>query len=143
MARRRRQLLAWTLGLAAVVLYVADLMGLKPPPRILPSVVLGGAAVLVGIDARPPADPSRPAWPVRSVAGLLLLLVVVVPIIPIGLIAPGQGVMVVHGVWFAGFALAWWLRRAAPGVVLALPFATAAVIAAVVWFGVDVLGWQP
>jgi hypothetical protein len=46
-------------------------------------------------------------------------------------------------VWFAGFALAWWLRRAAPNVVLALPFATAAVIAAVVWFGVAVLGWQP
>lgn len=143
MARRPRQLLAWALALLAVALHLADLMGLKPPPRILPSVVLAVAAVLIGIDARPPTDPARPAWPARSIAGLLLLLVVLAPIIPIGLIAPGQGVLAIHGLWLAGFALAWWLRRAAPGVVLALPFATAAVIATVVWFGVGVLGWQP
>lgn len=143
MAPRTRRLVAWTLAALALALHLADLMGLKPPPRILPSVVLACTAVLIGIDARRPTDPAAPAWPVRSVVGLLLLLLLLVPIVPIGLIAPGQGVLTVHGLWFAGFGLAWWLRRAAPGIVLALPFATGAAIAGVVWFGVGVLGWQP
>lgn len=143
MPRRTRHLIAWALALVALVAYLADLMGLKPPPRILPSVALAGAAVLVGITPRRPADPAAPGWPVRSVVGLLLLVAVLVPIVPIGLIAPGQGVLAIHGLWFTAFALAWWLRRAAPGVVLALPFVTAAALAGVVWFGVGVLGWQP
>jgi hypothetical protein len=44
----RRGVIVATLAIAAVVLYLADLAGLKPPPRILPSVVLGGAAVVLG-----------------------------------------------------------------------------------------------
>ncbi|MBW3606626.1 MAG: hypothetical protein KY460_17300 [Actinobacteria bacterium] len=76
-------------------------------------------------------------------AGLVLHLLLLVPILPIGLIAPGTGVLVIHGCWLLGLVIAWWLRRSAPGVVLAIPFVTAAGVIAVVWFGTSVLGWEP
>lgn len=143
--RRPRRVVAWSLAVVALVLYLADLMGLKPPPRILPSLVLVVAAVLVGITPRPrPADrPVQPRDRAMTIAGIALHLLLFVPILPIGLIAPGAGVLTIHGLWLVGLVVAWWLRRSDPPVVLAVPFATAALVAGVLWFGTTVLGWQP
>jgi hypothetical protein len=140
-----RRIAAWALAMAALALYLADLMGLKPPPRILPSLVLVVAAVLVGITprARSADGPLPPRDRAMAIAGLALHLLVFVPILPIGLIAPGAGVLTIHGLWLAGLLGAWWLRRSDPALVLAIPFVTAAVIAGVLWYGTTVLGWQP
>lgn len=142
---RRRLIVAWSLAALALVLYLADLMGLKPPPRILPSLVLVGAAVLIGVTprTRAPDRPLRPRDRRMSVAGLVLHVLLFVPLLPIGLVAPGAGVLVIHGVWLAGLVIAWWLRRSDPPIVLAVPFVTAAVASGVLWFGTTVLGWRP
>ncbi|MBW3605789.1 MAG: hypothetical protein KY460_12955 [Actinobacteria bacterium] len=143
--QRTRRIVASVLAIVALGLYLADLMGLKPPPRILPSVVLVVAAVLVGITPRARAadDPLLPRDRAMMIAGLALHLLLFVPILPIGLIAPGAGVLTIHGLWLLGLIAAWWLRWSNPPVVLAIPFATAAVIAGVLWYGTTVLGWQP
>jgi hypothetical protein len=136
------------------VLYVADLLGLKPPPRILPSVVLAIAAVLIGVTPRR-ADRTAPgdgpegavrtstAGRVMTIAGFALLVLLLIPIVPIGLVAPGEGIIAIHGIWLAGFIAAWRLRRSNPPVVLAAPFVAAALIAATLWVGTVHLGWQP
>ncbi|HSJ43779.1 MAG TPA: hypothetical protein VK923_03750 [Euzebyales bacterium] len=143
--RRTRRLVAWALAIAALVLYLADLMGLKPPPRILPSLVLVVAAVLVGVTPRPRAvnRPPAPRDRAMAIAGLTLQLLLFVPILPVGLIAPGAGVLTIHGLWLVGLLGAWWLRRSDPAVALAIPFVTGATIAGVLWYGTTVLGWQP
>ena len=186
MSQSRRTWIAVTLGVLAFALYAADLLGLKPPPRIIPSVVLAAAAVVIGVTARRPAPADgphdsppgttattddgapgaaatahggaraagngAPMVPAQAdptvgrllvIAGLTLHLLLVVPIVPIGLVAPAQGMLAVHGAWLVGFAIAWRLRRSNPPLVLAVPFATAAVIAAVLWVGTTQLGWQP
>lgn len=142
---RTRRMVAWALAVVALVLYLADLMGLKPPPRILPSLVLVVVAVLVGITPRARAvdRPPLPRDRAMAIAGLGLHLLLFVPILPIGLIAPGAGVLTIHGLWLAGLIGAWWLRRSDPAVVLAIPFVTAAAIAGVLWYGTTVLRWQP
>lgn len=144
---RRRRIVAWGLSVAAAVLYLADLLGLKPPPRVLPSVVLAGAAVLLGVTARDPGSrPPRPSSTrdrVMSTAGLVLQVLLFVPILPIGLIAPGSGVLAIHGIWLAALVVAWHLRRSNPAAVLAIPFLTAAALAGVIWIGTTMLGWQP
>lgn len=143
MSPTSRRAIAWTLGAVAAALYLGDLTGLKPPPRILPSVVLGGAAVLIGVTPRSPTGPVANRSRAMAAAGLLLHLLLLVPILPIGLIAPGAGVVVIHGIWVVTFIVAWYLRRSDPAIVLAIPFGTAAVLAGVVWLGTAVLGWQP
>jgi hypothetical protein len=142
---RSRRVAAWGLAGAALLLYLADLMGLKPPPRILPSLALALAAALIGITPRPGASdrPLRRRDRAMSATGLVLHLLVFVPILPIGLVAPGAGVLVVHGLWVTGLLVAWRRRRSDPALVLAVPFVTAAAIAAVVWIGTAVLDWQP
>ncbi|HEX6255565.1 MAG TPA: hypothetical protein VFZ70_07100 [Euzebyales bacterium] len=145
MSLRTRRVTAWSLAGIALLLYLADLMGLKPPPRILPSLVLALAAALIGIEPRS-RRADRPVLPrdrAMTIAGLVLHLLLFVPILPIGLIAPGAGVLVVHGLWITGLLVAWRRRRSDPGVVLAVPFVTAAAIAGVLWVGTTVLGWQP
>lgn len=152
MAPARRTWITATLALLAVVLYAADLLGLKPPPRILPSVVLTIAAVVVGVtpSRRPDGDerprnlrpPSRAAQ-VMTITGFVLLILLLIPVMPIGLIAPGPGILAIHGVWLVGFIMAWRLRRCCPPVVLAIPFVTAVLIAAILWVGTTLLGWQP
>jgi hypothetical protein len=156
MLHTRRTWIAVALGVVAFLLYAADLMGLKPPPRILPSVVLAIAAVLIGVTPRR-ADVSRPAAEaddapahhmstagrVMTVAGFVLLVLLLIPIVPIGLVAPGQGVIAIHGIWLVGFIAAWRLRRSNPPAVLAAPFVAAALIAATLWTGTVHLGWRP
>jgi hypothetical protein len=143
--RRTRRLVASALAVVALVLYLADLMGLKPPPRILPSLVQVVAAVLVGITPRARAvdRPAEPRDRAMAITGLTLQLLLFIPILPIGLIAPGAGVLTIHGLWLVGLLGAWWLRRSDPAVVLAIPFVTAAAIAGLLWYGTTVLGWQP
>jgi len=153
MPHARRTWIAASLGVLAFVLYAADLLGLKPPPRILPSAVLAITAVVVGVSTRQPepADgaPRVPAQAtsttgrVLAVAGLGLHLLLLVPILPIGLVAPGSGVLAIHGTWLVGLILAWRLRLTNPPVVLAIPLLTAAMIAAILWVGTTMLGWQP
>jgi hypothetical protein len=65
------------------------------------------------------------------IAGLTLHVLLLVPILPIGLIAPGEGVIAIHGVWVAGLIVALRYRRANPGIVLLTPFVTAALLAAI------------
>ena len=153
MSRTRRTWIAATLGVLAGALYAADLLGLKPPPRILPSAVLAIAAVVIGVSARRPQPAGGPA-PVPaqaapttrralSIAGLALHVLLFVPILPIGLVAPGAGILAIHGTWLIGLVLAWRLRHSNPPIVLAIPFATAGVIAAILWVGTTMLGWQP
>jgi hypothetical protein len=141
----RRRIVAWSLAVAALLLYLADLMGLKPPPRILPSLVLVVVAVLIGLTprARPADRPQQSPDRALVIAGLTLQLLLFVPILPIGLVAPGAGVLVIHGLWLVGLIVAWWLRRSDPPIVLAVPFVTAALIGGVLWFGTTVLGWRP
>lgn len=143
MSPTRRRAIVWTLAVLAVVLYLGDLTGLKPPPRILPSVLLGGAAVLIGVQPRQPTHPLSRGQRAMAVVGLVLQVLLLVPIVPIGLVAPGEGVLVIHGLWLVAFITAWRLRRSRPGVVLAIPFVTAAVLAGILRFGEAVLGWQP
>lgn len=153
MSHSRRIWIAATLGVIALVLYAADLLGLKPPPRILPSAVLAIAAVAVGVSARRPeaVDGTTPvpaqATPTTgralAIAGLALHLLLFVPILPIGLVAPGSGILAIHGTWLVGLILAWRLRVANPPIVLAIPFVTATVIAGILWVGTTVLGWRP
>ena len=150
MSPTRRRWIAGTLGVLALALYVADLLGLKPPPRILPSVVLGIAAVVIGVSARPEEDgagasphPVSRAGRLMTVAGFTLLALLLIPIVPIGLVAPAEGMLAVHGTWLAGFLAACRLRRSHPPVVLAIPFVAAAVITAILWTGTTYLGWQP
>lgn len=170
MSLTRRTWISVALGVLAFVLYAADLLGLKPPPRILPSVVLAVAAVVVGVTPRragqghptgaehatDPAHPSpgvtratatAPGMPpvarVMTITGFVLLLLLLVPVVPIGLVAPGLGILTIHGIWLVGFIVAWRLRRSNPPVVLAVPFVAAALIAATLWVGTTLLGWQP
>ena len=153
------------LGTLAFVLYAADLLGVKPPPRILPSVALAIAAVVIGMTpsgatatpAREPGPPTGTPHPPATaggrgrpsrdralvIIGFLLHALLLVPVVPIGLIAPGLGIITVHGIWLAGFIVAWRARRSSPPVVLIVPFVATALIAATVWFGTTVLGWQP
>lgn len=138
-----RRAVAATLATAAAVLYLADLTGLKPPPRILPSVLLAVAAVAVGVQPRPAPVTVTRGDRVMAGVGLALQGALFVPILPIGLVAPGAGVIVVHGTWLAGTITAWRLRRTNPRVVLALPFLTAAALTGIVWFGTTQLGWRP
>jgi len=142
---RSRRVVAWSLAVVALVLYLADLLGLKPPPRILPSLVLVVAAVLIGIAprARPADRPPQSRDRALVIAGLALQLLLFVPILPIGLVAPGAGVLTIHGLWLVGLIVAWWLRRSDPPVVLAVPFVTAALVAGVLWFGTTALDWRP
>jgi hypothetical protein len=142
---RSRRVVAWSLAVVALVLYLADLMGLKPPPRILPSLVLVVAAVLIGLTprARPADRPPQSHDRALVIAGLTLQLLLFVPILPIGLVAPGAGVLIIHGLWLVGLIVVWWLRRSDPPIVLAVPFVTAALIAGVLWFGTTILGWRP
>ena len=160
MSPTRRSWISGVLGVLAFVLYAADLLGLKPPPRILPSVALAIAAVVIGVTPRR-ADPARPtddpqsagptqATPATSagaramtIIGFVLLVLLLIPIVPIGLVAPGFGVMVIHGIWLVGFIAAWRLRRSNPPAVLAIPFVAAALIAGTLWLGTSVLGWRP
>lgn len=153
MSRTRRIWIAATLGVLALALYAADLLGLKPPPRILPSAVLAIAAVVIGVSARQPqpADGTAPvpahAAPTTrralSIAGLALHLLLFVPILPIGLVAPGPGILAIHGTWLIGLVVAWRLRASNPPIVLAIPFLTGGLIAAILWVGTTMLGWQP
>jgi len=153
MSRTRRTWIASTMGVLAAALYAADLLGLKPPPRILPSAVLAIAAVVIGVSARRPQPagdvtpvPAQAAPTTRralSIAGLALHLLLFVPILPIGLVAPGPGILAIHGTWLIGLILAWRLRHANPPIVLAIPFVTAGVIAVILWVGTTMLGWQP
>jgi hypothetical protein len=78
-----------------------------------------------------------------TITGFVLLVLLLIPIVPIGLVAPGLGVMVIHGIWLVGFIAAWRLRRSNPAAVLAIPFVAAALIAATLWLGTTVLGWRP
>ena len=160
MSPTRRTWISVALGVLAFVLYAADLLGLKPPPRILPSVVLAIAAVVIGVTPRRP-DPARPADDPRSTAppdtpparsagaramvivGFVLLVLLLFPIVPIGLVAPGLGIVVIQGIWLAGFIAAWRLRSSNPPAVLAIPFVVAALASATLWFGTTVLGWSP
>jgi hypothetical protein len=148
MSLARRGWIAATLGVLAFVLYVADLLGLKPPPRILPSVVLAIAAVVIGVAPRPVADGPHAAgrgstWHWMTIAGFVLLLAQLVYVVPIGLVAPGEGIIAVQGVWLAGFIVAWRLRRANPAVVLVTPFVVAALHALTLWTGSTYFGWAP
>jgi hypothetical protein len=195
MSLTSRTWISATLGVLAFVLYAADLLGLKPPPRILPSVVLAIAAVVIGVAPRrtrrtDPADTpattdagstsltdrggstddvgrprpagaadagvarhsTGPALPasamspgdrVMTITGFVLLVALLVPVVPIGLVAPGLGIITIHGIWLIGFIAAWRLRRSNPPAVLAIPFVAAALIAATLWFGTTVLGWRP
>ena len=157
MSLARRTWIAVALGVLALTLYVADLMGLKPPPRILPSVVLAVAAVAIGVAPRR-ADASGRAggadgpdvadgvsstrrW--MTIAGFVLLALLLVYVVPIGLVAPAEGIIAIHGLWLAGFIVAWRLRRANPPAVLATPFVVAALHAATLWTGSTYLGWRP
>jgi hypothetical protein len=156
MSLARRSWIAGALGVLALALYVADLMGLKPPPRILPSVVLAVAAVAIGVrprradgagrtgeaDGQDAADGvSTRRW--MTIAGFVLLTLLLVYVVPIGLVAPAEGIIAIQGLWLAGFIVAWRLRRANPPVVLATPFVVAALHAATLWMGSTYLGWAP
>ena len=149
MSLARRSWIAVALGVLALVLYTADLLGLKPPPRMLPSAVLAVAAVAVGVTPRRAAEPDAhgadgaPARRWMAIVGLALLLAQLVYVVPIGLVAPGEGIIAIHGLWLAGLIVAWRLRRSHPPVVLATPFVVAALHAATLWAGTTYLGWRP
>jgi hypothetical protein len=130
------------LGGAGVAALTIDALGLGPPPRILPAlVVLIAAAFSFG--AARAASTSSAAGRAMVVLGVILQVLIAYPMAALGLVAPGWAVLGLLAIWAALLVVAIRQRKNRPWLALAAPFVTVAIAWVVLAAGGEFLGWSP
>jgi hypothetical protein len=126
-------------GIAALII---DTVGLAPPPRILPALVMVIAAACA-LGSAPAASAPSTTGRVIVVIGVVLQLLIAYPMAALGLVAPGWAVLGLLAVWAVLLVVAIRQRSNRPWLALAAPFATVAITWVVLAAAGEFLGWVP